>query len=232
MAVVEAELRRPGGQALDGPLEQICGDLALPRGIELLGGLREVAKVGDEARLLAAETTAALDPSKPVSQRTLTRFVTSSASSPRSAIFPSSAARRPALIGRALLEDHERLTVAVDALPGDGRDAGLAEHRDRAPVFAGHHVGEMDLDRRNAGELQRVADRAGVVRPGAGVDDRRVREVDDAVQLLDELALVVGLKEARVEVELDRERVDRLLELQERHARRSAPDRGARAGRG
>jgi hypothetical protein len=55
------------------------------------------------------------------------------------------------------------------------------------------------------------------VRPGPGVDDRGVGEVDDAVQLLDELTLVVGLKEARVDRELDRERIDRLLELQKRH---------------
>ena len=87
-----------------------------------------------------------------------------------------------------------------------------------APWLARHDVGEVDLDGGDGGELQRVADRARVVRPGAGVDDDAVGEVAHAVQLLDELALVVGLEEARVEVELVREGVDRLLELEERHA--------------
>jgi len=79
-------------------------------------------------------------------------------------------------------------------------------------------MGSVHLDDRDARERQRVTDRARVVRPGAGIDDRAVGEVAQAVQLLDELALVVGLKEARVELELAGERVDRLLELQERHA--------------
>jgi hypothetical protein len=53
--VVEAELERLGRQALDGPLEQVGGDLALPLGIDLLGRLREVAKVGDEAQRALAD---------------------------------------------------------------------------------------------------------------------------------------------------------------------------------
>ena len=53
--VVEAERREAVRKALDGALEQVGRDLSLPDGIELLGGLRQVAKVGDEAQLLGAD---------------------------------------------------------------------------------------------------------------------------------------------------------------------------------
>ena len=62
----------------------------------------------------------------------------------------------------------------------------------------------MDLDRGQAGQLQRVADRVRVVGPGARVEDDPVGEPLQAVQVLDELALVVGLKEPRLEPELGR----------------------------
>ena len=70
------------------------------------------------------------------------------------------------------------------------------------PLLAGVDVGEVDLDRRQAGQLERVADRVGVVGPGAGVEDDPVGDALEAVQMLDELALVVGLEEARLEPEL------------------------------
>jgi hypothetical protein len=50
VVVVEAEPHRAvGRQPLRGGLEQVLDDLALPGLVELLGGLREVAEVGDEA---------------------------------------------------------------------------------------------------------------------------------------------------------------------------------------
>src|SRR5687768_10839212 len=85
-----------------------------------------------------------------------------------------------------------------------------------APRLALHDVGEVHLDDRDPRYLERVADRPRVVRPRAGVDDHAVGDLLDAVQVLDELTLGVRLKEARVELELAREAVDRMLELAER----------------
>ena len=59
----------------------------------------------------------------------------------------------------------------------------------------------MDLDARQPAELQRVADRPRVVRPGAGVEQDPVGVVGGAMELLDELTLVVGLKEGGLEPE-------------------------------
>ena len=82
---------RPVGQAARQRLEQVLRDLVLPRVVDLLGGLREVAEVGDEAAAVGADRAPRrLEPVKPVSQRTLTRFVTRRTSSSRSA------SRRPA----------------------------------------------------------------------------------------------------------------------------------------
>ena len=153
---------------------------------------------------------------KPVSQRTLTRSVTSSASSSRSA----STRRQPvgAVHGRAHRSSSSfrrtrAVAVAVDALALDGRDAEVADDRHAAELLARVHVGEVDLDGGQRGDLQRVADRPRVVRPRARVDDDAVGEALDAVQVLDELALVVGLKEPRLQIELAREGADLLLEL-------------------
>ena len=77
-------------------------------------------------------------------------------------------------------------------------------------------VGEVHLDRRQAGDLDRVAQRPRVVRPRARVEQQPVGVVARLVQLLDVLALVVGLEEARLEPELARELLDALLEPRER----------------
>ena len=54
--VVEAQAQRAvAGQALDRALEQVGRDLALPELVELVGRLREVAKVGDEAPLVGPD---------------------------------------------------------------------------------------------------------------------------------------------------------------------------------
>ena len=97
-------------------------------------------------------------------------------------------------------EQLERLAVAVGALAGDLRQDQAVEDRDPAPVVARLDVGEVHLDRRQPGQLERVGDRAAVVGPGAGVDERRVGQLGRAVQVLDELALGVGLEEDRFEV--------------------------------
>ena len=81
------------------------------------------------------------------------------------------------------------------------------------PLLARVDVGQVHLDRRQPGDLERVADRPRVVRPGAGVEQQPVGVVGAPVQLLDELALVVGLEEARLEAELARELRRSALEL-------------------
>ena len=73
-------------------------------------------------------------------------------------------------------------------------------------------VGEMDLDGRQRGQLDRVAQRPRVVRPRAGVEQQAVRVVIDLVELLDVLALVVGLEEDRLQLQLVREPLDPVLE--------------------
>ena len=73
-----------------------------------------------------------------------------------------------------------------------------------APLLALLDVREVDLDRRQPGDLERVADRPRVVGPGAGVEHGAVGDLGQAMQVLDELALVVGLKERDLEVELAR----------------------------
>src|ERR1035437_8602978 len=74
----------------------------------------------------------------------------------------------------------------------------------------------MDLNRREAGQLERVANRVGVMRPRAGVEHEAVGEPLDAVQALDELAFVVGAEERRHEPELVRDGADPQLQLIDR----------------
>src|SRR5205085_12634985 len=73
-----------------------------------------------------------------------------------------------------------------------------------------------DLDGRQSGDLQRVADRERVVRPRAGVEEQAVHGVFETMQLLDELALVVGLEELDGEVQLRTPVGDLGLELHQR----------------
>src|SRR5437588_4781715 len=73
----------------------------------------------------------------------------------------------------------------------------------------------MDLDRRQSGQLEGVADRVGVVRPGARIEDQPIRQTLEPVQPLDELALVVGLEEPGLEAELAALLADPELELVE-----------------
>ena len=112
------------------------------------------------------------------------------------------AAAHQALSAELVGEQLERLAVAVRALAGDLCHDEPVEDRHPAPIFARLDVGEVDLDRRQRGDLERVGDRAAVVGPGAGVDDARVGELGQPVQVLDELALGVGLEEDRLELEL------------------------------
>ena len=74
-------------------------------------------------------------------------------------------------------------------------------------------------------------DRPRVVRPGARVQDHPVGHPGQVVQVLDELALGVGLEAARVQPQLVPELLDRSARAPAACARRSAPGRGGRARR-
>src|SRR4051812_48656783 len=76
----------------------------------------------------------------------------------------------------------------------------------------------MHLDRGQAGDVERVADRVRVVGPRAGVQDEPVGQRRRAVEQLAELALVVRLRERQLESELAPEVVDPRLELRQREA--------------
>ena len=94
----------------------------------------------------------------------------------------------------------------------------VAKHRSPITETRRHgsrllHVGQVDLERGQAGDLQRVADRPRVVGPRAGVQEDRVGVRAQRVQVLDELALVVGVEEARGQAQRARVVLDPLLEL-------------------
>src|SRR5581483_7447111 len=74
----------------------------------------------------------------------------------------------------------------------------------------------MHFDRGESCELERVADRVGVVGPGTRIENDAVRHPLEPMQVLDEVALVVGLKEARRQAELASVVRDRALEFGER----------------
>ena len=108
---------------------------------DLLGGLGEVAEVREEEPPAGGPTSAsALEPVKPVSQRTLARSVTSSASrlalAQRGGEAVGAVGVRRCSSAQLLLQSLERVAVAVGPSPADRRDAQVAHHRDAAPLLA------------------------------------------------------------------------------------------------
>ena len=116
----------------------------------------------------------------------------------------------------AALRCSSALAVALDALAQHARDHDVGEHGQVAPLLALLGVGEVHLDRGQPRHLDGVAQRPRVVGPGAGVEQEPVGVVGGAVQLVDVLALVVGLEEAHLEAELARVLRDLALELGQR----------------
>src|SRR5947209_11856361 len=125
------------------------------------------------------------------------------------------------LIGSLCLEGVteplQRLPVALHASSGHVRQAQLADDRLPPPRLAPLDVGEVNLHRGQAGQLQGVADRVGVVGPRPGVEDEPVGQALEAVQALHELALVVGVEEPHLEPQLGALGLDLQLELLEAH---------------
>src|SRR5919205_463147 len=128
------------------------------------------------SRSPAPTIAAALEPVKPVSQRTFTRLVTSSRSSSRSAIRCTTRSARSAILAQLLLEPREPGAIALDALAADRRDAEVADHGlpsprlavlDELPLEVGLEVAQLELEL--AGvlvhvELQLVEREAAVMR--------------------------------------------------------------------
>ena len=115
----------------------------------------------------------------------------------------------------ASLSISSAVTVAVDALALHGAHAEVADHRQAPPLLAPVDRREVDLDGRQAAQLERVVDRPRVVRPGARIEHEAVGALAGAVQELAVLALVVRLVEAHLEAELARVALDLDLELGE-----------------
>ena len=110
----------------------------------------------------------------------------------------------------------QRLAIAVGALPRNRPGCDALEHGVAAPFLARADVGQVDLDGRQACELDGVADRVAVVSPGAGVEQGGIGDLGQAMEVLHELALVVGLEKPHLELEGLREALDLDLELPER----------------
>src|SRR3954447_9263145 len=138
---------------------------------------------------------APFEPVKPVVQRRFAGLMTTSASSPASA---TAWAMWSALLTGALQcarEELERVAVAVTPAARYTSDTEVGNDRVAPPLLARFDVREVNLDRRQAHELERVPDRVRVVRPRARIQHKRIGGVGGRVQRLAELALVVGLIE-------------------------------------
>ena len=112
-------------------------------------------------------------------------------------------------------DELERLAVAVRPLADEARGHDVLEDREPAPLLALEDVREVHLHDGHGEELERVADRPRVVRPGTGIRDHAVRPLVRLVAPVDELALVVRLPAARRALELEGPLVDPRLELGE-----------------
>ena len=129
--------------------------------------------------------------------------------------------RDPLLYGTLTLPElaaqaHERLAIAVGAAAGDRREAQIADHRHTPPGLAALNVGQVDLQRGQRGDLERVPDRPRVVGPRARVEQDRIGPACERVQPLHEHALVIGVKEASLEPQLARMAFYLALELRQR----------------
>ena len=161
---------------LGDPAQPVVGDGDHVPALDLGLGALGVAEVGEEDALLGAADAGAVGAAEAGQVADVDQVGDEQAvelalgDERREAI---AAARHQLGAGAELAgEQLQRLAVAVGALAGDlGQDQAV-EDRELAPVVARLDVGEVDLDRGQAGDVERVGDRAAVVGPGAGVDER------------------------------------------------------------
>jgi hypothetical protein len=109
--------------------------------------------------------------------------------------------RRRLGLPQRLGEVLQRQPVPVDAEPADhpGRDGG--DHRVVPELLTRVDVGDVHLDQGRPQQGAGVAQRIGVVRPGAGVEHDRGGLVGGGVQPAEHLGLVVGLPHSDVEAQ-------------------------------
>ena len=87
----------------------------------------------------------------------------------------------------------ERFAVPLGALADHAKGHDFLQDREAPPLLALLDVGQVHLDDGRGEELDRVADRVAVVRPGARVQDDPVGPAAGLVAPVDVLALVVRL---------------------------------------
>ena len=232
MVVLEAD---PAGEALGDPAEPVVGDRDDLPALDLRLGALGVAEVGEEDAGVGAADTGAVGAAEAGQVADVDQVgdqqAVELALGHQGGEAVAAAAASGRLSAQLAGEQLERLAVAVGALAGDLRQDQAVEDREPAPVVARLDVGEVDLDRRQAGDVERVGDRAAVVGPGAGVDERRVGELGQPVQVLDELALGVGLEEDRLQAQLARPAARSSSPARRARGRRRPRGRGARGCR-
>ena len=93
-----------------------------------------------------------------------------------------------------LLQQLQRVGIPLQPLAGDGGEAGQAGVANLAEILAGLDGADMDLDGRDGDGLEGIEDCDAGVRVGGRVDDDAVDHAVGLLDLVDDVALVVGLE--------------------------------------
>ena len=99
------------------------------------------------------------------------------------------------LLFETLLQQLQRVGVALEAFAGDGGEAGQAGVAYLAEVLAGLHGADVDLHCGDGDGLEGVEDRHARVRVGRRVDDDTVDLSVRLLDFIDDAAFVVGLED-------------------------------------
>src|SRR6185312_17479546 len=106
--------------------------------------------------------------------------------------------------------------VALRPKPENAAGGGEADIGMMPEALAPEDVGQMHLDNRQVGGLERVVHRDRGVRQSAGVENDPIRSLARLLDPVDELALVIGLAEIDGEVERRGPRDAALLDIGQR----------------
>lgn len=99
------------------------------------------------------------------------------------------------LLSETLPQQLQRVSIALQALAGDGGEAGQACVAYLAEVFARLDGADVDLNGGDGDGFERVQDGHAGVRVGSRVDDDAVDLAVGLLNLVDDAALVVGLED-------------------------------------